>query len=78
MGLFKLRFTKGQSGMLAPNTVHIIGGVSVPVVILGDPVYPLLPWLMKPHPGAGPSVKEKKFNSRLSRACVMVESPLEG
>ena len=76
MGLFKLRFTKGQSGMLAPNTVHIIGGVSVPVVILGDPVYPLLPWLM--NPGAEPSVKEKKFNSRLSRACVMVESPLEG
>ena len=77
MGLFKLRFMKGQSGMLAPKTVHIIGRVSVPVVILGDPAYPLLPWLMKPYPGAGLSVKEKKFNSRLSRACVIVESPLE-
>ena len=66
-------FTKGQSGRLAPNTVRIIGGVSVPVVILGDPSYPLLPWLMKPYPGAGLSVKEKKFNSRLSRARVVVE-----
>ena len=66
-------FTKGQSGRLAPNTVRSIGGVSVPVVILGDPAYPLLPWLMKPYPGAGLSVKEKKFNSRLSRARVVVE-----
>ena len=65
-------FMKGQSGMLTPNTVRNIGGVSVPVVILGDPVYPLLPWLMKPYPGAGLSVKEKKFNSRLSRARVVV------
>ena len=28
---------------------------------------------MKPYPGAGLSMKETKFNSRLSRACVVVE-----
>ena len=48
-------------------------GVAVPVVILGDPAYPLLPWLMKAHPGVGLSAKQQKFNRRLSRAQVVVE-----
>ena len=39
--------------MLAPNTVQIIGGLSVPVVILGHPAFPLLPWLIKPYSYSG-------------------------
>ena len=58
--------------MLAPNTVRIIGGVSVPVVILGDPAYPLLLWLMKPYPGAGLSVKEK-IHVQVMQSPVVVE-----
>ena len=54
-----------------PNTVQVLGGVPVPVVILGDPAYPLR--LMKPYPGAGLSAKKREFNSRISRACVVVE-----
>ena len=34
---------------------------------------PRLPWLMKPYPGAGLSPKERKFNTSLSRAHVVVE-----
>ena len=66
-------FARGEAGTLAPNSVQSIGGVPVPVVILGDPAYPLLPWLLKPYPGVGLSSKQKKFNTRLSRARVVVE-----
>ena len=66
-------FAKGQSGTLVPNAVRVLGGVPVPVVTLVDSAYPLLPWLMKPYPGTGLSAKERKFNTRLSRACVVVE-----
>ena len=66
-------FAMGEAGTLVPNTIRTMNGVPVPVVILGDPAYPLLPWLMKPHPGVGLSAKLRKFNTCLSRAHVVVE-----
>ena len=56
-----------------PAHVHTICGVPVSVVILGDPAYTLLPWLMKAYPGVGLSAKQTKFNRRLSRAHVVGE-----
>ena len=44
---------KGQNGTLLPNTHRTINGVEVPIVILGDPAYPLLPWLMLPFADNG-------------------------
>lgn len=41
-----------------------IRDVEMPVVILGDPVYPLIPWFMKAYPGHLNSSKEH-FNYRL-------------
>ena len=42
--------------------------------MLGDPAYPLLPWLMKGFPDNGNLTREKKrFNYRLSRARVVIE-----
>ena len=66
-------FDRGQAGTLVPNSVKVIGGVPVPVGILGDPAYPLLPWLVKTYPGIGLSDKQKKFNQRHCRARVVVE-----
>lgn len=51
-----------EAGTLTPNSVKVISGVRVPVVILGDSAYPLLPWLMKPYTGTGLSQTQRRFN----------------
>ena len=44
-----------------------------PVCILGDPAYPLLPFLMKEFPGGGNTVQEQFFGWRLSSARMVIE-----
>ena len=43
LGCFLYR--KGQAN--DPNWTEFLGGEEVPLVTLGDPVYPLLPWATK-------------------------------
>ena len=67
-------FAKGKAGDLVPDRKQRIAGVDVPIVILGDPAYPLLPWLMKPYTATGALTREqRRFNYQLSRTLVVVE-----
>lgn len=68
-------YRKATSGTLFPNWPRKMGSVDVPLVTLGDPAYPLLPWLMKPYlENASITVKEHLFNYRQSRARMVVEN----
>ncbi|KAM9132648.1 uncharacterized protein ACDP82_008740 [Pangshura tecta] len=65
-------FRKLQAGTFFPSQQITVGEVKMPIVILGDPAYPLMPWLMKPYTGSLDSSK-KQFNNRLSQCRMTVE-----
>ncbi|KAG6923737.1 hypothetical protein G0U57_019521, partial [Chelydra serpentina] len=65
-------FRRLQEGIYFPDQKITVGDVEMPIVILGDPAYPLMPWLMKPYTGALDSSKEL-FNYRLSKCRMVVE-----
>ena len=57
------------------NWKRKINGVDIPLLILGDPAYPLMSWLMKCYPETGClSPEESHFNYRQSRARMVVEN----
>lgn len=69
-------YSKGQSHALLPNWTRQLGPSSrdVPLVLLGDPAYPLLEWLMKAFPDTGHLTPQQRYyNYRLSKARVVVE-----
>lgn len=47
--------------------------MNVPYMIVDDPAYPMLPWLIKGYPGTGLSAEEESFNVHLSSARIFVE-----
>ena len=64
-----------ENGTLFPNRKRTINGVDIPLLILGDPAYPALPWLMKPYPEhAHMTRQQRNFNYRQSRARIVVEN----
>ncbi|CAM5107143.1 unnamed protein product [Eretmochelys imbricata] len=65
-------FGKLQAGTFSPDQKITVGEVEMPIVILGDPTYPLMPYLMKPYTGSLDSSKER-FNNRLSQCRMTVE-----
>ncbi len=68
-------FTQGEAGTLFSKRMMPLNDVNMPIVLLGDPAYPLRPWLLKPFSDTGRlSQKETTFNYRLSRARMTIEN----
>lgn len=68
-------YRKAQAGTLFPNWTKTIGGVNVPLLILGDSAYPSLPWLIKAyHEHPNMSAAQKNFNYLQSRSRMVVEN----
>ena len=40
-------YSRGQAGTLFPNWKRKVKDVQLPIVLVGDPAYPLLPWIME-------------------------------
>jgi hypothetical protein len=49
----------------------------IPIFLLGDPAYPLLPYLMKEYPGGGGNQQEQYFGYRLCSARNVIECSFE-
>ena len=54
---------------------RVINGVEIPLLILGDPAYPLFPWMMKPFADNGHlTADEHHYNYPQSRERMVVEN----
>ncbi|KAG6934238.1 hypothetical protein G0U57_017644, partial [Chelydra serpentina] len=65
-------FEQLQEGTYFPDQKITVGDVEMSIVILGDPAYPLMPWLMKLYTGTLDTGKEQ-FKYRLSKCRMVVE-----
>ena len=64
----------GNDGALFPDIKETILGQDIHPCILGNPAYPMLPWLLEPFPEIQNTPrKHRRFNYRLSRPRMTVE-----
>ncbi|CAG9766703.1 unnamed protein product [Ceutorhynchus assimilis] len=58
---------------LLPKETVSVNGEDLPYVIIGDPAYPLLPWLLKSYSGPNLTPIEESFNVHMNSARVAIE-----
>ena len=64
-----------ESDTLFLNRKRTINGIDIHLLILGDPTYLALPWLMKSYPEhAHMTRQQRNFNYRQSRARIVIEN----
>ena len=68
-----LNFKFRDGTIPACEKVIVEGRPPVPLCILGDPAYPLLPFLMKEFASSGENEQEQFFGYRLSSARMVIE-----
>ena len=67
-------YRKANSGQLLANATRRINNIDVPVFVIGDSAYPLLPWVMKPFTQPNVDTAEKRaYNYRICRGRIVVE-----
>ena len=71
--LFGKMFNPGPLSFNIPQPREV-GSSSLPYALVGDEIFPLKPWLMKPYPGRNLDESRRIFNYRLSRARRTIEN----
>ena len=67
-------FDNGKMNLPAPSKIYQSSDQDRPCFLLGDEMFPLKDWLMRPFPGAETTEEEKICNYRHSRECQCVEN----
>lgn len=63
-----------ENGNMPIPTPTMLHGELTPYFIIGDNIFPLKQWLMKPYPNRGLTDSQSTYNSRLSRATGTIEN----
>jgi len=65
-----------ENGNFPVPELSSVGGYMLPYVLVGDEIFPLKIWLMKPSPGKSQTEIQAIYNYRLSRCRRIVENSL--
>ena len=68
------RFKRGGFNLPAPEKLHGCSLPKTPFFLVGDDIFPLNDWLLKPYSGKDLDQQEDVFNYRLSRARRIIEN----